>query len=123
MGILRSTTAHMTYDPDKHIPDIHPAKSANQVEAEQKLREASYSLSGLKWEYMLATEWNLATLEGLEELKGSSKSSIARQKRICYDMISVCRVFVQKDHNFPTDHRTGRLMDRLKKLWDSSEEE
>lgn len=63
---------------------------------------------------MVATEWNLATLEELEENKGTAKHRIKRQQKICFDMILVCRLFLHENHGFPTDGRVSRLMDAMR---------
>jgi hypothetical protein len=43
--------------------------------------------------YVIATEWQLATLEELEDLKSSSKVRTQRQREICNRMLNECRFF------------------------------
>lgn len=46
-------------------------------------------MSDLAFEYAMATEWNLATLEELALIKGTSASRIRRQRDICEKMLGV----------------------------------
>ena len=50
----------------------------------------------LATKYAVATEWNLATLEELNILKGTSKSRIARQRGICIRMLGECRSYMDQ---------------------------
>lgn len=105
----------MNYDPNKHIPDVPPA---NVSETEQRLKDLQSDMKDLQWEYMRATEWNLATLEELEEIKGTSNRRIERQKKICDMMFRFCRTFLNPDHEFPHSRGViGRLMDKLEECW------
>jgi hypothetical protein len=44
-------------------------------------------------EYLLATNWNLATLDELTMLKSSSNYRIGRQRGICETMLHVCQEY------------------------------
>ncbi len=50
---------------------------------------------GLSGEYIQATEWNLATLEELACLRGTSKSRINRQCSICRSMLVVAKTLIE----------------------------
>lgn len=48
-------------------------------------------------EYATATEWNLATLEEMALIKGTSASRIRRQRGICERMLILCLSFEDVD--------------------------
>ena len=85
------------------------------VEDVNKLKK---ELNQLQSVFIESTEWNLATLEELKELKSSSKLRIGRQEAICTNMVKTCESFIVKD-----DTRLNGL--RLKKifqgLWDKKD--
>ena len=43
------------------------------------------------------TEYNLATLEELQDLKGTAKHRIERQTKICQEMVLACRSFCHSE--------------------------
>lgn len=69
-------------------------------------------------EYAHATCCNLATLEMLCERKGSSKSSIERQRRICERMLRTCQEHEEAIDFGPENHlnypRVKLLLDTMR---------
>lgn len=60
---------------------------------DQLLRDSKAQCVDLQAKILVFTEFNLATLEELSELKSSSASRIKRQQRICDEMVAACRQF------------------------------
>jgi hypothetical protein len=58
------------------------------------------------------TECNLATLEGLESRKSTSRSELKRQKEICMKMIENCKSLFKFDS--PAIQGFSRLKEKLK---------
>lgn len=69
----------------------------------------------LSAEYVKATEWNLATLEEMAIIKGTSICRVRRQRDICAKMLDVCHGLVGVDWT-----RTSRAAQLLVEMSGSS---
>lgn len=59
-----------------------------------------------------ATEWNLATLERMKMRKATTKYDLARQQKICDDMVAQCRD-LRIGASGLRGHLCGRLLELL----------